>query len=86
LVEHSLKTYGLPILEQMLIGGSSLIEDGLVNSDGLKATLGEIRDQSWDEGLHAKLLQVVDMHLAATAYLCQPRSNARGPPLGSCAR
>ncbi|HUN30535.1 MAG TPA: asparagine synthase [Trebonia sp.] len=69
LVEHSLRTYGIPLLERMLADGSPLFDLGLVDPDGLKATIGEIREQPWDEEFHAKLLQVADMHLAAVAYL-----------------
>jgi asparagine synthase (glutamine-hydrolysing) len=69
LVEDSLKAYGIPLLEKMLAGGSPLFDVGLVDPDGLKATIGEVRRQPWSEEFHAKLLQVADMHLAATAYL-----------------
>lgn len=69
LVEHSLKTYGVPLLERMLADGSPLFDAGLVDPDGLKATIGDIREQPWSEEFHAKLLQVADMHLAAAAYL-----------------
>lgn len=68
LVEDSLKTYGVPILDRMLDGGSPLF-DGLVDPDGLKATITEVGRTPWDEEFHAKLLQVVDLHLAAVAYL-----------------
>lgn len=69
LVEHSLRTYGIPLLERMLADGSPLFDAGLVDPDGLKATISEIREQPWSEEFHAKLLQVADMHLAAAAYL-----------------
>lgn len=69
LVEHSLKTYGIPLLEQMLANGSPLFDADLVDPDGLKTTIAAIGQQSWDEEFHAKLLQVIDLHLAATAYL-----------------
>lgn len=59
----------VPLLERMLADGSPLFDAGLVCPDGLKATIGEIREQPWSEEFHAKLLQVADMHLAATAYL-----------------
>lgn len=53
----------------MLADSSPLFDAGLVDPDGLKATLAEIGQQSWDEEFHAKLLQVCDMHLATAAYL-----------------
>ncbi|WP_242905652.1 asparagine synthase-related protein [Actinomadura terrae] len=69
LVESSLKTYGIPLLEQMLADGSPLIEAHLIDPDGLKATIATIGTEPYDEEFHAKLLQVIDLHLAATAYL-----------------
>lgn len=69
LVEHSLKTYGIPNLERMLADGSPLIDARLVDPDGLKATLATVQDEPYDEEFHAKLLQVVDLHLATSAYL-----------------
>ena len=68
LVEHSLKAYGVPLLARMLADGSPLIDARLVDPDGLKAGIIEIGQQPWDEEFHAKLLQVADLHLAATAY------------------
>lgn len=68
LVEYSLKTYGVPILKGMLADGSPLF-DGLLDPDGLRSTVAEIERQPWDEEFHAKLIQVVDLHLAAVAYL-----------------
>ncbi|MFC4048276.1 asparagine synthase-related protein [Actinomadura syzygii] len=69
LVEHSLKTYGIPILENALADGSPLFDAGLVDPDVLKSTISEIEHQPYDEEFHAKLLQVIDLHLAATAFL-----------------
>ncbi len=69
LVEDSLKAYGVPLLERMLADGSPLFDAGLVDPDGLKATISEIQEKPWSEEFHAKLLQVADLHLAATAYL-----------------
>lgn len=69
LVEHSLKTYGIPLLERALADGSPLFDTGLVDPDGLKGTLDEIEQQPYDEEFHAKLLQVIDLHLAAAAFL-----------------
>lgn len=69
LVEHSLKTYGLPLINGMLTDGSPLIEAGLVDPDGLRATVAEVESQPYDEEFHAKLLQVIDLHLAARAFL-----------------
>jgi hypothetical protein len=69
LVEHSLKTYGTPLLHQMLADGSPLIDTSLIDPGGLKTAITEIGQQPWDEEFHAKLLQVIDLHLAATAYL-----------------
>ncbi|MEV0036801.1 asparagine synthase-related protein [Streptomyces sp. NPDC050804] len=69
LVQHSLTTYGIPLLNGMLAEGSPLIDAGLVDPDGLRRTLDEITGQPYDEEFHAKLLQVIDLHLAATAFL-----------------
>ncbi|RBQ18647.1 asparagine synthase [Spongiactinospora rosea] len=69
LVEHSLKTYGIPLLERMLADGSPLIDARLIDPDGLKATISAVTDEPYDEEFHAKLLQVVDLHLAAAAYV-----------------
>jgi asparagine synthase (glutamine-hydrolysing) len=69
LVQHALITYGLPLLRQLLDHGSPLIEAGLISPDGLRRTLTELTCQPYDEEFHAKLLQVIDLHLAATAFL-----------------
>lgn len=69
LVESSLKTYGIPLINEMLADGSPLIEAGLVDPDGLRATVAEVETQPYDEEFHAKLLQVIDLHLAAQAFL-----------------
>lgn len=52
-----------------MLDGDSLLFDGLVDPDGLKATITEIDRKPWDEEFHAKLLRGVDLHLAAVAYL-----------------
>ncbi|MGW4662998.1 asparagine synthase [Streptosporangium sandarakinum] len=69
LVEHSLKTYGVPLMRGMLTQGSALFDAGLVDPDGLVRTLDELGHQPYDEEYHAKLLQVIDLHLAAQAFL-----------------
>lgn len=69
LVEQSLRTYGVPLMRRMLAQGSPLFDAALVDPDGLRATLEEVTSQPYDEEFHAKLLQVVDLHLAATAFL-----------------
>jgi hypothetical protein len=53
----------------MLDHGCPLIDAGLVNADGLRRTLAELAGQPYDEEFHAKLLQVIDLHLAAGAFL-----------------
>ncbi|MFB9833074.1 asparagine synthase [Actinoallomurus acaciae] len=68
LVESSLKTNGIPLINQMLAHGSPLIEAGLVDPDGLRATAAEVESQPYDEEFHAKLLQVIDLHLATQAF------------------
>lgn len=69
LVEHSLKTYGIPLINEMLASGSPLIEADLIDPDRLRATVAEVESQPYDEEFHAKLLQVIDLHLAAQAFL-----------------
>ncbi|QQN79241.1 asparagine synthase-related protein [Streptomyces sp. XC 2026] len=69
LVQHSLRTYGAPLISGMLQHGSPLFDTGLVDPDGLRLTLRELTDRPYDEEFHAKLLQVIDLHLAARAFL-----------------
>ncbi|RBM23317.1 asparagine synthase [Streptomyces sp. PT12] len=69
LVQHSLTTYGVPLLTAMLDGGSPLIEAALVDPDGLRSTLDELAGEPYDEEFHSKLLQVIDLHLATVAFL-----------------
>jgi hypothetical protein len=69
LVEDSVKRHGTAILERMLVGGSPLFEDKLIDPDQLRNTIAEISREPWDEEYHAKLLQVIDVHLATAAFL-----------------
>jgi hypothetical protein len=53
----------------MLAGGSLLFEEKLIDPDQLRNTIAEISTEPWDEEYHAKLLQVIDVHLATAAFL-----------------
>ncbi|MFB4195223.1 asparagine synthase-related protein [Streptomyces carpaticus] len=69
LVQHALRTYGAPLISGMLRHGSPLFDAGLVDPDGLRLTLRELANGPYDEEFHAKLLQVINLHLAAQAFL-----------------
>jgi hypothetical protein len=67
-VRLALTVHGVPLLEGMLAGGSPLF-DGLVAPDALALALLDLRSGHYEEEYHAQLLEVIDLHLAAAAFL-----------------
>ncbi|WP_242613910.1 asparagine synthase [Actinomadura roseirufa] len=69
LVEASLLINGLPLVHRILREGSPLIEAGLIDPDGLAATVAELGGISYREDVHSKLLEVIALDQAARAFL-----------------
>ncbi|MFD0686006.1 asparagine synthase [Actinomadura fibrosa] len=68
-VEESLTVNGLPLLQRILRDGSPLIEEGLVDPDGLKIAAAQLDSTSYREDVHSKLLEVITLDRAARAFL-----------------
>ena len=68
-VEHALVRHGNSMLSRMLKTGSVLFESGLLNPDGLREEVENLRHGAYDELRHSQLLEVIHLHLAATVYL-----------------
>ncbi|MDL4812775.1 asparagine synthase [Actinomadura opuntiae] len=69
LVEESLRVNGLPLLHRILQDGSPLIEEGLVDPDGLKTAAAELDGTAYQEHFHSKLLEVITLDQAVRAFL-----------------
>lgn len=68
-VQHALTTYGQPLFASMLREGSALFDDGLVSPGGLRQAVQRLSEGTYREDGDAQLLQVIDLHLAAQAFL-----------------
>ncbi|MGW2597102.1 asparagine synthase-related protein [Streptomyces sp. L500] len=68
-VQHALTTHAQPLLATMLRDGSPLFEDHLVEPDGLRQAARRLAEGPYREDDDAKLLEVLDLHLAACAFL-----------------
>lgn len=68
-VQMALTGQARPLFDAMLKGGSPLFEEGLVDPDGLRQSLHRLDTQPYREDGDAQLLEVVDLHLAAAAFL-----------------
>jgi asparagine synthase (glutamine-hydrolysing) len=69
LVADSLAVNGLPLLHDILLDGSPLIEAGLLDPDGLKAAVADLETSPYREDPHSKLVEVITLHQAVTAFL-----------------
>ncbi|WP_405798490.1 hypothetical protein [Streptomyces sp. NBC_01506] len=53
----------------MIRQGSPLFETGLIDADGLRDATNDLNSHAYDEMRHSQLIEVIHLHLAATAYL-----------------
>ncbi|WP_125262303.1 asparagine synthase-related protein [Streptomyces alboflavus] len=68
-VQFSLTTHARPLFARMLHEGSPLFDEGLVNPDGLRQAVRRLGTGPYREDGDAQLLEVIDLHLAAQAFL-----------------
>ncbi|MGW6455191.1 asparagine synthase-related protein [Streptomyces sp. NPDC055078] len=68
-VAQALIRHGKDLLADMLNTGSPLFETELIDPDGLRTALSEMNHGTYDEMRHSQLIEVIHLHLAATAYL-----------------
>ncbi|WP_131748669.1 asparagine synthase [Frankia sp. Cppng1_Ct_nod] len=68
-VQHALTTHAQLLFTRMLRDGSALFDAGLVNPDALRQALLRLHDNNYNEHKDAQLLEVIDLHLATTAFL-----------------
>ena len=69
LVGQSLIANGLPLLHRILDQGSPLIDAGLLDPDGLKASVIELENGPYSETPWSKLVEVITLDQAARAFL-----------------
>ncbi|MFI0366448.1 asparagine synthase [Actinomadura sp. 1N219] len=69
LVEESLTLHGVPLLRRILDEGSPLIEAGLIDPDGLKASVVDLETGPYTEEPYSKLIEVITLDQAAQAFL-----------------
>jgi hypothetical protein len=70
LVHVSLIRHGTALLRRILTDGSPLLDEGLLDADGLAAAIEETEDGGRYEYLHhSKLLEVIHLDAAARAFL-----------------
>ncbi len=67
-IGHSLTTHAPKLFARMLAGGSPLF-DGLVDPDGLRVAVERLTADSYVEERDAKLLEVLSLHMSASAFL-----------------
>lgn len=68
-IEASLTTYAPKLFARMLAEGSPLFEEGLVDPDGLRTGIDRLVPGRYVEERDAKILEVLSLHLSATAFL-----------------
>ncbi|WP_262391228.1 hypothetical protein [Nocardiopsis sp. CNR-923] len=68
-VEHALITYAPKLFARMLAEGSVLLDEGLVDPDGLRTAVDRLTPGRYVEERDAKILEVLSLHLSATAFL-----------------
>ncbi|WP_207386814.1 hypothetical protein [Frankia sp. Cppng1_Ct_nod] len=68
-VQHTLTTHAQPLFTRMLREGSALFDTDLVDPDALRQAVLYVRDGHYHEHNDAQLLEVIDFHLAAAAFL-----------------
>lgn len=68
-VEHSLIAHAPQLFARMLTQGSPLFDEGLVDPDGLRAAAERLTTVRYREEQESKLLEVLSLHLSATAFL-----------------
>ncbi|MBB5933845.1 asparagine synthase-related protein [Streptomyces zagrosensis] len=68
-VQHALTTEARPLFDAILKDGSPLFEEGLIDPDGLRDGLRQLDSGPYREDGDAQLLEVIDLHLAAAAFL-----------------
>ncbi|MEV2277889.1 asparagine synthase-related protein [Nocardiopsis sp. NPDC049922] len=68
-IEASLTTHAPKLFARMLAEGSVLFEEGLVDPDGLRRSVARLDPGTYAEEQDAKILEVLSLHLSATAFL-----------------
>lgn len=68
-VQYSLTTIARPLFARMLRDGSPLFDEQLVDPDGLRNAVLRLQDMRYREDGDAQLLEVLDLHFAAQAFL-----------------
>ncbi|SIO89001.1 asparagine synthase-related protein [Nocardiopsis sp. JB363] len=68
-IEHSLTTYAPALFTRMLTEGSPLFDAGLVDPDGLRSAVEHLAATRYREEQDSKLLEVLSLHMSATAFL-----------------
>ncbi|MGW1074077.1 hypothetical protein [Streptomyces sp. NPDC002537] len=68
-VQHTLTTHARSLFAAMLKEGSALFDERLVDPDGLRQAVRRLGSGTYREDGDAQLLQVVNLHLAAQAFL-----------------
>ncbi|CAL9474049.1 hypothetical protein SUDANB121_02912 [Nocardiopsis dassonvillei] len=68
-IEVSLTTHAPKLFARMLTEGSPLLEEGLVDPDGLRTGVERLVPGRYLEERDAKILEVLSLHLSATAFL-----------------
>lgn len=69
IVEHTLTVHAKPLFAAMCKDGSPLFDAGLVDPDGLRTALRRLETAAYREEGDSQLLEVADLHLAASAFL-----------------
>lgn len=64
-----LTTHARQWFARMLIDGSPLFDEQLVDPDGLRLAVRRLAEEPYREDGDAQLLEVLDLHFAAQAFL-----------------